>query len=102
MQLPHLEGGDYRNITSTVMLLITSFGFAIILPNLRDYFNDDIKVLKKVILIGSLIPLLCYLAWDAVIIGSLPAGGEKGLTALMQSEHTTSELADLLSNTSAL
>ncbi|MBA2653409.1 MAG: tryptophan/tyrosine permease [Tatlockia sp.] len=96
VQLPHLEGGDYRNISSTVMLLITSFGFAIILPNLRDYFNDDIKALKKVILIGSLIPLLCYLAWDAVIIGSLPS---EGLTALMKSEHTTSELAVLVTNT---
>lgn len=96
---PNLGGGDYRYISGTVMILITSFGFAIIVPNLRDYFNDDIKALKKVVLIGSLIPLFCYLAWDAVIIGSLPSGGENGLATLMHDEHTTSALATTLSNT---
>lgn len=101
---PHIQAinfseGHIRYITGSLMILITSFGFAIIVPNLRDYFNDDIKALKRVVLIGSLIPLLCYLAWDAVIIGSLPSQGEQGLAALMQNEHTTSALADMLSKT---
>lgn len=91
--------GNFRYISGSVMILITSFGFAIIVPNLRDYFNDDIKTLKKVIIIGSLIPLGCYLAWDAVIIGSLPSQGENGLASLMHSEHTTSDLARSLSDT---
>ncbi|CDZ75752.1 Tyrosine permease [Legionella massiliensis] len=99
VQIKLLDGGNYRYITSTVMILITSFGFAIIVPNLRDYFNDDIKALRKVVLIGSLIPLVCYLAWDAVIIGSLPSTGSNGLAALMHDEHTTSALATTLSNT---
>ncbi|MFA5960938.1 MAG: aromatic amino acid transport family protein [Tatlockia sp.] len=99
VQLHYLTGGNYRFITNTVMILITSFGFAIIVPNLREYFNDDLKTLRKVVLIGSFIPLLCYLAWDAVIIGALPASGEDGLTQLMQDEHTTSALATTLSNT---
>ncbi|MDI9819778.1 MULTISPECIES: amino acid permease [unclassified Legionella] len=99
IKMDHFQGGDYHYIVGTVMILITSFGFAIIVPNLRDYFNDDIKALKKVVLIGSLIPLLCYLAWDAVIIGSLPTEGKKGLAALMQDEHPTSALAIILSET---
>lgn len=99
IQMNYLRGGDYHYISGTVMILITSFGFAIIVPNLRDYFNDDIKALRKVVLIGSLIPLLCYLAWDAIIIGSLPATGEGGIAALMHAEHTTSELAMTLAKT---
>ena len=104
MIAPHIHtdnfvNGNFRYITGTVMILITSFGFAIIVPNLRDYFDDDIKTLKKVILIGSLIPLVCYLAWDAIIIGSLPAQGEHGLAALMDSEHTTSALSEVLADT---
>lgn len=95
----NLQGGDYHYIAGTVMILITSFGFAIIVPNLRDYFNDNIQALKKVVLIGSLIPLFCYLAWDAVIIGSLPTQGEHGLAALMHDEHATSTLAATLSDT---
>lgn len=93
------QNGNVRYITGSIMILITSFGFAIIVPNLRDYFNDDIRLLKKVVLIGSIIPLLCYLAWDAVIIGSLPSHGDHGLMSLMHDEHTTSSLALMLSHT---
>jgi len=100
--VPHIEvqnfyHGNFRYIGGSIMILITSFGFAIIVPNLRDYFDDDIKTLKKVIFIGSLIPLICYLAWDAVIMGSLPAEGSQNLESLMQNPHTTSALASLLS-----
>jgi tyrosine-specific transport protein len=94
-----LHEGQPQYIIGSIMILITSFGFAIIVPNLREYFNDDIKTLKKVVLIGSLIPLLCYLAWDAVIIASLPLEGEHGLISLMHDEHTTSSLANMLSKT---
>lgn len=99
IQIVHFAEGDVRFIAGTIMLLITSFGFAIIVPNLREYFNDDIKALRQVVLIGSLIPLICYIAWDAVIIGSLPSQGDNGLAALMSSEHTTSALASVLSET---
>ncbi|KTD65250.1 amino acid permease [Legionella spiritensis] len=99
IEFHHYAGGHIRYIAGTVMILITSFGFAIIVPNLRDYFNDDIKTLKRVVLIGSFIPLLCYLAWDAVILGSLPAQGEDGLAALLHDEHTTSSLANILATT---
>ncbi len=99
VHIENFQGGNLHYVTSSIMILITSFGFAIIVPNLREYFNDDIKKLKKVVLIGSLIPLLCYVAWDAVIIGSLPSHGKQGLIALMQDPHTTSSLAVMLSKT---
>jgi len=97
IELQHLHYGNIKYITGSIMLLVTSFGFAIIVPNLREYFNDDIQTLKKVILVGSLIPLFCYLAWDAVIIGSLPTGETEGLQSLMNNPHTTSALATMLS-----
>ncbi|STX29899.1 tyrosine-specific transport protein [Legionella beliardensis] len=99
IHMVNLSEGHYHYIIASIMILITSFGFAIIVPNLRDYFNDDLVTLRKVILIGSLIPLFCYLAWNAVIIGALPSSGTGGLAALMQSEHTTSDLAMVLSAT---
>lgn len=92
----HFLSGDYHYITGTVMILITSFGFAIIVPNLRDYFNDDIILLRRAILIGSLIPLICYIAWDASIMGVIANNGEHSLHSLMKSEHATSELAKQL------
>jgi tyrosine-specific transport protein len=83
-------------IPNTLMILITSFGFAIIVPNLRDYFEHDLSSLKRVILIGSLIPLLCYLAWDMVIMGSI---SRDGLMALTITTHPTTSLANQLALT---
>ncbi|STY30056.1 tyrosine-specific transport protein [Legionella wadsworthii] len=92
-----LTGGSARAFTGTLMILITSFGYASIIPSLRDYFGDDIRSLKRVILLGSLIPLICYIVWDAVIMGVVSREGENGLLALMNSDHATSGLTEALS-----
>lgn len=97
---PHyLKGTSLQAVTGTLMILITSFGFAIIIPNLRTYFNDDLKKLKKVIWIGSFIPLICYLLWDAIIMGSVPTEGSHGLWHISHQPETTSALSSLLSQT---
>ena len=97
----YFQSGDYHYITGTVMILITSFGFAIIVPNLRDYFSDDIQKLRRAILIGSMIPLVCYIAWDAVIMGSISPDGPHSLKSFIDSSHSTSDLAKELSETIA-
>ena len=99
VQTSHFTTGNINAITSVLMLFITSFGFAIIVPNLRDYFNDDIKALRKVIIIGSLIPLICYIVWDAVIMGTIEREGSHGLLALLTSNHAVSGLVVALQNT---
>lgn len=92
-----LTGGAANAFAGTLMILVTSFGFASIVPSLRDYFADDISTLRKVILFGSLIPLICYILWDAVIMGVISRDGDYGLIALMGSEHATSGLTEALS-----
>lgn len=91
-----LTGGSAKAFTGTLMILITSFGFASIVPSLREYFDDDIRTLRRVILFGSLIPLFCYIVWDAVIMGVVAREGEHGLMALMSSQHATSGLTEAL------
>ncbi len=97
VQLPRLSGGSFQAITGSLMILITSFGFASIVPSLREYFADDICSLRKVIFYGSLIPLCCYIVWIAVIMGVVDRDGSNGLLALMSSQHATSGLTDALS-----
>ena len=96
VQLEHWTQSNPDAIPGSPMILITSFGFAIIVPNLRDYFEHDLLSLKRVIMIGSLIPLICYLAWDAVIMGTLDAHGPHGLISLTHDMHPTTSLANQL------
>ncbi|MCD6039604.1 MAG: tyrP [Gammaproteobacteria bacterium] len=93
----NLLGGNPALLTSTVTVMLTSFGFAPLIPSLRSYFESDVRKLRIAILIGSLIPLLCYLFWDLVILGSLPREGNKGLNHIMQTGGSVAELVQSLS-----
>lgn len=92
VHLSYLASGDWHYASSTFLILIISFGFANIVPSLRTYFHDDVKKLRLAIFIGSFIPLIVYIAWDAAIMGVIPSHGTKGLLALLHSEHSTSDL----------
>jgi tyrosine-specific transport protein len=94
-----LKNGNLFYLTSGATVMITSFTFANIIPSLRTYFKDDIPKLRKVILIGSLIPLICYFFWDLCIMGVLPREGKHGLINMLHSKHSTSEFVRQLSST---
>ncbi len=97
IDIPKLGGGSLKAITGSLMILITSFSFASIVPSLREYFNDDIQALRRVIILGSFVPLVCYIVWNAVIMGVVERDGTNGLLALMNSEHPTSGLTQAIS-----
>jgi tyrosine-specific transport protein len=98
VKLTNLGNGSWAAITGSLMVLITSFGFASIVPSLRSYFAEDVGKLRKAIIFGSLVPLLCYIIWLIVIMGTVERQGENGLIALMNSEHATSGLTAALGN----
>ncbi|MFY7698521.1 MAG: amino acid permease [Legionella sp.] len=90
------ESGSAHAIAGSLMLLVSSFGFASIVPSLREYFNGEVDLLRKAILLGSLIPLICYIIWEAVIIGVVHREGPNGLLGLMNSNHPTSGLNEII------
>lgn len=98
IQISNLTQGHTQNIPSTLMVMITSFGFASIVPSIRSYFKSDIQQLRIVLIVGSLIPLICYIFWILVILGSLPLEGKNGLQQILASGKTTSNLILALSN----
>jgi tyrosine-specific transport protein len=83
---------------ATLIIMVTSFGFSTIVPSLRGYFQDNVGVLRKVILIGSLIPLVCYGLWMWAIHGLLPSSGPNSLTAMVGQGETTLRLVAAVSN----
>lgn len=84
--------GNYQWQNSAFMVMLTSFGYAIIVPSLRAYLHSDTKLLKKVILIGSIIPLLIYALWIFVIQGIIAKTGENGLIAMLNSSQPNAML----------
>lgn len=97
VQVENYIGGEAQFLLPALTVVITSFGFSIIVPSLRGYFNDDIRQLRIAILIGSFLPLVCYLAWEAAIFGAIPLSGEQGLEGLMQSDQPVTHLVQSIS-----
>jgi len=94
----NLSGGQLKYIMASVTTVVTSFGFSLIIPSLRTYFNDDVGQLRWAIFIGSLIPLMCYILWILAIMGTIPREGSHGLVAMLQSGHSTSHFVSALSS----
>lgn len=84
--------GNFQWNNSAFMVMLTSFGYAIIIPSLRDYLESDAKLLKRVILIGSLIPFVIYAVWIFVIQGLIAKTGEQGLITMLNSSQPNSML----------
>ncbi|MDP3561238.1 MAG: aromatic amino acid transport family protein [Legionellaceae bacterium] len=98
IHVTNLQHGSLPAITGSLMILITSFSFASIVPSLREYFAEDISLLRRVVIYGSFIPLICYIVWMVVIMGVVEREGDAGLLALMTSDHATSGLTTALSH----
>jgi len=88
-----LGGGNAKYLWTTAPLLVTSFGFHLLIPTLKNYLSSDVKALRWSILLGSLLPLIVYLIWEVLIIGVIPVKGESGLVAILHAEHFTGKQA---------
>jgi len=95
----HLGEGTIKHIVapSGITVAAVSFGSLMIIPSLRTYFNGDVKSLRLAIFIGMIIPLICYVAWDMVVLGIIPLEGQPGLKGILHSSNTNSELLSALS-----
>jgi tyrosine-specific transport protein len=98
-----LGDGHAKYLWTTGPLLVTSFGFHLLIPSLKNYLGSNLKALRWSILLGSLLPLVVYLLWEILVLGVIPVKGESGLVAILHAEHTTGkqaviELTQLLSD----
>ena len=89
-----LTQGNFQLLPKSLSIVITSFGFAAIIPSLRSYFHGNVKQLRQVIILGSLIPLICYIFWNGAIMGVIPINK---LFIIAKSSQSTSQLTNTLS-----
>ena len=96
IQAVHLTEAHPKLLLAAIPVIVLSFTSHIIVPSLRTYFQGDTKRLKKVLLIGSLLPLLFYIIWELVILGILPISGPHGLAVIGASIHPVAEMTKAL------
>ncbi|WP_391087237.1 aromatic amino acid transport family protein [Vibrio sp. NH-UV-68] len=79
--LQQVSNHDHFSLIETSSVLFTSFGFMVVIPSLVTYNNEATdKQLRNMIILGSIIPLVCYLCWLFAVVGSLPAQQLKQFT----------------------
>lgn len=66
---------------SAIPVIFTSFGFHGSVPSIVSYMNGDIRKLRRVFVIGSAIPLIAYIFWQLVTLGSIGSSTFIGLMA---------------------
>jgi len=94
-----LRHADSNTILVGLSIVITSFGFHIIIPSLTTYMNHNRRRLQLAVITGSLIPLFVYILWEFLILGTIPLTGEYGLISTWKSGgHTTQPLMHLIDN----
>lgn len=78
-------------------VVLTSFGFHTVIPSLVTYMGDDAPKLKWALSLGSLLPLVCYVLWEAAILGTLPLQGEPSFAVLRETNGSIGEMVVMLS-----
>lgn len=79
----NFEHSNWFLLLPAVSVVVTSFGFHIIIPSLTTYLRYDLKKLKRTLFWGGLLPLIIYVFWVLLILGVLPLEGKNGLYAVL-------------------
>ncbi len=92
-------------LLQAIPIFFTSFGFHGSLPSLIGYLHGNKKNLYLTIILGSLIPLIVYILWQAVALGvlgsSFKASGDVGLFISQLTKATGRPYFSILADTFA-
>lgn len=73
MAVTAMEEGKVDLWMAAIPVVFTSFGFHVCIATLVRYLDGDALNLRKVLLIGSTLPLFCYVLWLLVTLGTVGA-----------------------------
>ncbi len=85
---------DFPALKLAVTVVFTSFGFHIVIPSLTTYLEHNAKQLRLAIVVGSIIPLIVYIVWQLIVLGSVPLDALK--QAWTDGSSATAPLAAVL------
>ncbi len=92
--IPYADGGHLPLSKpifygSVLPVIFTSFGFHGSIPALVQYVGlDKVNLIKRSIIIGSLLPLFVYTLWVSLTLSVLPQHGALGFEAILKSDQS--------------
>ncbi len=99
VKVEKLNEGSAQFLFMAAPLLVTAFGFHLLIPSLKNYMHSHVKELRLAIFFGGLLPLVVYLLWEYIVLGLVPVYGSAGLLAIDQSPQPVVALTQALSDT---
>ncbi|MBS3904872.1 MAG: amino acid permease [Simkania sp.] len=80
VNISHLKRTDWSKAWFTLPILFTAFTYQVILPTIMNYMNRNVKKVRLAIFIGTSIPLIVYVLWEFLILGTVPFEGPNSLS----------------------
>lgn len=96
VKLELLSYSNWRGSLIALPICFTSFAYQGIIPTLVEYMNHDIPRARKVICIGTLIPLGAYIVWQWLILGIIPS--HELVEAMNLGQNAVQPLSRVLNN----
>lgn len=62
---------DYHQMAYLLPLVVTGFGFQVVIPSVRGYLDKEKGNLKMVVFLGSVLPLFLYVLWTTGLLTGL-------------------------------
>lgn len=89
MGAPHVEMKllTYSNWSMTFFglpIAFTAFAYQGTVPTVFNFMGRSVQKTRKAVLLGSLVPLVAYIIWQWLILGTVPVFGDNGLYETMQ------------------
>lgn len=98
VQQAYLSNHSWPLIWPSLAVMVTSFGYHIIIPSLSYYLGYKVDLLKKAIFWGGLIPLVFYLIWEISFLGVIPASGPQSFEILSKSSTAETTIISIMNS----
>jgi tyrosine-specific transport protein len=79
METDRLHHSDPSMLWHGLPICVAMFSFHTIVPTVCRQLHYQQSSIAKVLIIGSMIPLVIYAVWQLIVIGAIPVEGESGL-----------------------
>lgn len=107
LAIPHIKENalmraDWSYALYALPALVFSFGYHNLVPSIAAYLHYDRKAIVSAIVLGSLIPLIVYILWEALTLGLIPLSGAEGFTEALQHGNSATHLLQKVSDSAWL